>query len=116
MAADYWDRIRADDRLTNARRKLSIDELRMLFQHARDSLQSPPVPDSPTVKLTVDFVPYSSIVGGGLTLKRMDGRAGFIVNFIGTTEGITRDETAALSDQFAWFVQNYGCYVPARAA
>lgn len=110
----YWDRIKADDRLANARRKLSMDELRMLFQHARDSLQSPPVPAEPRVRLSSDLVPYSSVVGGGLVLKK-DGRAGFIVNFIGTTEGITKDETAALSQQFAWFVQSYGCFVPARS-
>lgn len=111
---DYWERIKADDRLANARRKLSMDELRMLFQHARDSLAEPPKPEGEAVKLVADLVPYSSVVGGGLVLKKLDGRAGFIVNFIGTTEGITKDETAALSEQFRWFVQTYGLAVPSR--
>lgn len=113
--SDYWDRIKADDRLANARRKLSMDELRMLFQHARDSLETPPKPNGETVRLSAELVPYSSIVGGGLTLKKLDGRAGFIVNFIGTSEGITKEETTALSQQFAWFISNYGCFVPARS-
>jgi len=113
--ADFWRRIGADDRLSSARRKLSLDELRMIFRHARDSLAEAPKPTGETVRLTADQVPYSSIVGGGLVLKRMDGRAGFIVNFIGTTEGITKEETAALSEQFAWFASTYGCFVPARS-
>lgn len=112
--ADFWERIRDDEKLAYARRKLSMDELRTIFQHARDSLQSPPKPVGETVRLSADMVPYSSIVGGGLTLKKIDGTAGFIVNFIGTTAGITKAETQALSEQFAWFVSNYGCYVPAR--
>lgn len=113
---DYWDRISADDRLANARRKLSMDELRMLFQHARDSLASPPQPEGKVVRLTTDLLPHSSVVGGGLVLKKIDGRAGFIVNFIGTTEGISKEETEALSAQFEWFVNTFQCAVPARAA
>jgi hypothetical protein len=100
-APDFWSRIRDDQRMENVRRKLSMDELRTLFQHARDSIASPPFPDGEAVKLTTDIVPYSSIVGGGLILKKMDGRAGFLVNFIGTSEGITKEETGALSAQFA---------------
>lgn len=111
---DYWERVRDDDRLKDARRNLSMDELRILFQHARDSLQEPPKPEGETVRLVADQVPYSSIVGGGLVLKKMDGRAGFIVNFIGTTDGITKEETKAISEQFAWFMQNYGVSVPIR--
>jgi len=113
---DYWERIKADDKCKNARRKLSMDELRTLFQHARDSIQAPPFPDSPSIKLTTDIVPYSSIVGGGLVLKEMNGKAAFIVNFIGTTQGITKEETKALSQQFAWLVHTFGCRVPERAA
>lgn len=113
---DFWIRIARDDRLANARRKLSMDELRMLFQHARDSVSEPPRPTGDVVKLVSSITPYSSIVGGGLTLRRIDGRAGFIVNFIGTSEGITPEETAALSAQFEWFVSNFGCAVPSRSS
>lgn len=113
---DFWQRIRNDERLARARSKLSMDELRTLFQHARDSLAEAPKPEGETVRLHADIVPYSSVVGGGLVLKKLDGRAGFIINFMGTSEGITKEETAALSEQFRWFVQTYGCAVPARAS
>lgn len=113
---DYWARVKSDNRLATARRKLSFDELRMIFQHARDALADAPRPDGPLVRLSVDVVPYSSVVGGGLMLKRMDGRAAFLVNFIGTTEGITKEETTALVNQFAWFMHTYGAFVPERPA
>lgn len=111
---DYWQRIKEDGELSGALRKLSMHELRRLFQHARDSVESPPYPFETTVRLAADLVPYSSIVGGGLMLKEMSGKAAFIVNFIGTTQGITKEETRALSEQFAWFVNTFGCRVPER--
>lgn len=114
--SDYWERIRDDDKLVGARRKLSMDELRRLFQHARDSLTSPPLPQGDTVRLAADIVPYSSVVGGGLMLKKMDGSAGFIINFMGASQGITKEETAALAEQFRWFVNTYHCAVPSRPA
>lgn len=114
--ADYWRRVGSDERLRSVRQKLSMDELRMLFQHARDSILTSPKPSGDIVSLSALTVPYSSVVGGGLTLRAINGRAAFIVNFIGTTEGITKEETAALAKQFEWFVSTYGCAVPARAA
>jgi hypothetical protein len=61
-------------------------------------------------------IPYSSIVGGGLTLLDEKGRAAFIVNFIGTTEGITKEETQALTRQFLWYLDKIGgLEVPERA-
>jgi hypothetical protein len=66
------------------------------------------------MKLTAQTVPYSSVVGGGLMLKDESGRAAFIVNFIGTTQGITKEETAALSKQFAEFIEQHGLQVPDR--
>lgn len=66
------------------------------------------------MKLKAKLVPYSSIVGGGLTLTDDAGRAAFIVNFIGTTAGITKEETEALSRQFAAFIAAYGLEVPDR--
>lgn len=67
------------------------------------------------MKLMAKTVPHSSVVGGGLMLCDEAGRARFIVNFMGTTEGITKDETAALSKQFAAFIQERGLDVPERA-
>lgn len=34
--SDIWDRIGGDDRLQNARRKLSFHELRLIIRHAAD--------------------------------------------------------------------------------
>lgn len=47
------------------------------------------------MKLTAKEVPYSSIVGGGLMLIDESGRAAFQVMFMGTTNGITKEQTAA---------------------
>lgn len=112
--ADVWDRIRDDPSLANARRKLSLDEISKFIRHSREALDHPPKPAGETINFTAETVPYSSIVGGGLTLKSIDGRAAFIVNFIGTSRGITKEETAALADQFRWFVKHYGVSVPKR--
>lgn len=69
------------------------------------------------MKLHAKRIPYSSIVGGGLTLIDDSGRHAFIVNFIGTTKGITKEETAALADQFAkWIEEHGGIEVPDREA
>lgn len=38
MSQDFWERVAEDDRLQNVRRRLSIHELRMLYQHARASI------------------------------------------------------------------------------
>jgi len=111
---DYWNRIRKDDSLRGVRQKLSLHELRTLFQHARDSIAEAPRPDGETVKLSAMPVPYSSVVGGGLALNKIDGSAGFIVNFMGTSNGITKAETEALTEQFRWFVNSFGCAVPKR--
>lgn len=113
---DYWTRVGEDPQLTQLRSKVSMHELRLLFQHARDSIAESPKPTGEIVKLFADVVPYSSIVGGGLVLKQVDGRAGFIINFMGTTEGVTKEETAALTEQFLWFVRTFGCAVPVRAS
>lgn len=105
-----WQAILADPELTNARRKLSFHEIRQIIRHATKKR------DLTGIKLTAEPVPYSSIVGGWLVLKREDGRAGFVVNFIGTSEGITKEETAELSEQFARFVNDYGVSVQPRSA
>ena len=67
------------------------------------------------MKLTCKDIPYSSIVGGGLTLVDDDGRARFIVNFMGTTAGITKEETAALRDQIGAWIREHDLTVPERA-
>lgn len=66
------------------------------------------------MKLKVNITPYSSIVGGGLMLCDETGRARFLVNFIGTTEGITKAENNALAKQFAAWIVHEGLTVPDR--
>jgi hypothetical protein len=64
------------------------------------------------VKLTSKIVPYSSNVGGGLVLLDEIGRAVFQVAFMGTTQGITKEQTAELSRQFDWYVNELGLEIP----
>lgn len=66
------------------------------------------------MKLTCKDIPYSSIVGGGLTLVDGDGRVRFIINFMGTTAGITKEETGALRDQIGAWIREYGIECPDR--
>jgi hypothetical protein len=49
------------------------------------------------MKLHATIIPYSGTVGGGLMLIDEDGRARFIVAIRGTTQGITKEQTAAIS-------------------
>lgn len=75
----------------------------------------PDFPDNP-VMLIARATPYSSTVGGGVTLEDEQGRARFMVMFIGTTDGITKEENDALARNYEWFVNEMGQAVPARKA
>jgi hypothetical protein len=66
------------------------------------------------MKLKAEIVPYSSIVGGGLMLTTEDGASAFILNFIGTTKGITKDQTEAISKKIAGWINENGLEVPAH--
>lgn len=66
------------------------------------------------MKLTSKMTPYSSVVGGGLTLTAEDGSAAFMVMFIGTTKGITKEENQALAEQFHKWISEHGLSVPDR--
>jgi uncharacterized protein YecA (UPF0149 family) len=66
------------------------------------------------MKLQARQVPFSSVVGSGLTLYDEKGRAAFIVNFMGTTQGITREQTEAMSAAFTDWVNEFGLEVPER--
>ena len=60
------------------------------------------------MKLTPSLTPYSSIVGGGLVLSSEDKRHQFIVNFMGTSSDITREESDQLSRQIADLIDKAG--------
>lgn len=64
------------------------------------------------MKLNAQITPYSSTVGGGLTLLDEEGRASFMVLFCGTTRGISKEQTAALAKQFSGFIEEHGLEVP----
>jgi hypothetical protein len=49
------------------------------------------------MKVHATIIPYSGTVGGGLMLTDEKGRAYFIVAIIGTTKGISKEQTAAIS-------------------
>lgn len=64
------------------------------------------------MKLKATKVPFSSVVGGGLMLTDEKGRAAFIVNFMGTTAGITKEQASAMAEAFAKWVNENGLEVP----
>ena len=66
------------------------------------------------MRLSAKEVPHSSTVGGGLTLCDPKGRARFIVAFIGAGNGIMPEETKALTEQFAHWINNHDVVVPDR--
>lgn len=64
------------------------------------------------MKLKCNIVPYSSIVGGGLSLLDESGRARYQIVFIGTTEGISKEVTVALSRQIGDYINEHGLEIP----
>lgn len=66
------------------------------------------------MKLTAKQIPYSSTVGGGLCLVDEKGRARFMVSVYGTTDGITKEETAAIARALAKGIPAGGIDVPER--
>jgi len=67
-----------------------------------------------TMRLTAKITSYSGTVGGGLQLCGPDGLTKFMVMFCGITDGITKEETAALSEQFAHYVNSHDVVVQDR--
>lgn len=65
------------------------------------------------MKLKALQTPYSSTVGG-LTLIDEAGRARFMVAIFGTTEGITKEETAAIGAALRSGIPADGIDVPER--
>lgn len=65
------------------------------------------------MKLKAKITPYSGVVGGGLMLTSEDGAAAFILNFMGASKGITKEQTEAMSKQIATWINENGLEVPA---
>lgn len=66
------------------------------------------------MKLKAEQTPYSSTVGGGLTLIDEVGRARFMVLICGTTQGITKEETAAIGAALASGIPTEGIEIQER--
>ena len=60
------------------------------------------------MKLTSNSVPYSSVVGGGLSLLDENGRARFQVVLIGTTDGISKEQNDAISKRLHELINTHG--------
>lgn len=67
------------------------------------------------MKLRAKQIPHSGIVGGGLLLTdNNSGAAMFMISFMGTSQGITKEETEALSEQIEALINAHGLSVPKR--
>lgn len=66
------------------------------------------------MKLKAKSIPYSGVVGGGLMLTSEDGATAFILNFMGASKGITKDQTEAMAKQIATWINENGLDIPAR--
>ena len=66
------------------------------------------------MRLSARPLPYSSTVGGGVQLLDAHGRPRFMVAFIGMQDGITKEESVTLSEQFVHYVNNHDVVVPVR--
>lgn len=66
------------------------------------------------MKLKAQKTPYSGTVGGGLCLIDENGRARFMVAIFGTTQGITKEETAAIAAALESGIPADGIDVPER--
>lgn len=67
------------------------------------------------MKLKAKQTPYSSVVGGGLTLIDEHGRPRFMVMICGTTNGITKEETATIANALSSGIPTDGIELAERS-
>lgn len=60
------------------------------------------------IRLKAQRIGYSSVVGGGLMLSDPAGRSSFIINIIGTTQGVTKEENNELVEQIEQLIADAG--------
>lgn len=68
------------------------------------------------LKLTAKQTPWSGVVGGGLQLVDQTGRTRFMVMICGVSDGITKEENAAISAALASAVNEQPIELAERAA
>jgi hypothetical protein len=66
------------------------------------------------MRLIARKTPYSSVVGGGLSLQDETGRMRFLISICGTTQGITKEEDREISEQLVALIGDRGIAVSAR--
>ena len=66
------------------------------------------------MKIKAEVTPFSSTVGGGLTLVDEAGRVRFMVAVFGATQGITKEESQIISSALAAGIAAEGIEVPER--
>lgn len=63
------------------------------------------------MKLKAEAFPYSSIVGGGVMLLNERGAATFQIGLRGTTKGITKEQTEAITRRLVELINRCGLEV-----
>lgn len=66
------------------------------------------------MKLGAKEIPFSSIVGGGLALVDERGAYRFQLAIMGTTQGITREQSQAIAEQVTRLINANNLDVPER--
>ena len=66
------------------------------------------------MKLHATLVPYSSTVGGGLMLLDRKGQVKFQIMLMGSTEGITKEESDQISDSLCGMINDNGLEIDLR--
>ena len=67
-----------------------------------------------TMKVDARILPYSGIVGGGVQLLDAQGRAQFQIALMGTTNGISKEQTHAIARRIAELINQHGLEVPIK--
>jgi hypothetical protein len=65
-------------------------------------------------KLKARAIGYSGVVGGGVTLDNEEGHACFVLSLIGTTKGVTKQETDEICARLVLLINSGGLIVTER--
>lgn len=64
------------------------------------------------MKLKSKIIGYSSVVGGGLMLTDERGYTMFLVNFLGFSSGISKEQSQELAEQINALINTHGLSAP----
>ncbi|MCO5730151.1 DUF2783 domain-containing protein [Rhizobium sp. SSA_523] len=66
------------------------------------------------MKLIAQAVSYSSVVGGGILLMTEKGHVAFQIALIGSTAGISKEQSKAMAARLVELINQHGLEVPER--